>query len=377
MSTSKKSARGALDAVGLATRSAGALGVRGPMAGLLAGTGKFKVPGAGIGTSGTFAAIARQQRMFARFGAATGIDGTMATMRKADGGAGAIAASPAPRLPTGTVSLITQLAGDKSFIDTLARGSLTAQAVGLRQAMIGSGAINSIGTVSAIAAAGTFDIPAISRARHHMGAVGLQNLAVGAAWASASSILDTKAFKALHGAPSVVDTIAGQVAKDFLNLGGPNNKVTTLLSQQRALIDNQTLRTLAANAQALNGLPLPTVDLLREAVAHIPATSGPPLRDDVLIDNPAAVTDWLSSIVDRIVHAAGWTERDLKEDAVVAYVYTLAALLMLAFLLYHPVLATVCGYLGVGGAHQTGHTVSKMTRKLYRAHISARPEDSR
>lgn len=347
----------------------------------VAGLGRATLGAAGFGNvSGTFGVRAASSTR-----GIVDLVGTSSALRLATRASRAYE-SPGFAKVAGTTRLLERLTAGVTFDDRFAKAGLSAANVlkgnsgvraggavtaldGLRSRAFVGGNIGLIGELAAtkVLASKALATPSLVSLTKTANVAGFTNSA-GLRFGTSGSV--AKLGLAARG--SVADSIARSVTSDFLRLGGAHTEVTAVLARQRALVDTSRLRVIATQAQAFGGVQSPMTDLFRDTLARIPATEGPPLDRGVLVDDQATVTDWVRGLVEYLIDAAGLTERDLQEDVVVATVYSMAALLMLAFLLHHPTVALIFGLVGGPAAHPTGVVVSKMTRKVYR-HLNATP----
>lgn len=107
------------------------------------------------------------------------------------------------------------------------------------------------------------------------------------------------------------------------------------------------------------------VDRLFDEIARRAATSDPPpLADDGLVDDPAAM-HWFAALHQQVMQVSGLSERDLTEDALAGYVYALTLSIAVVLLLQYPLLLGLQAVAGVG-AHHSGVALSRSTRHTYR-----------
>jgi hypothetical protein len=86
----------------------------------------------------------------------------------------------------------------------------------------------------------------------------------------------------------------------------------------------------------------------------------------LLTDDGRAVETWVSALVVWVTERSGIGERDLAEDAAVAYIYLLVSAVLVALLLQLPIPAVVAGLLGIG-AHGPAKVAARLSRSAYRA----------
>ena len=117
----------------------------------------------------------------------------------------------------------------------------------------------------------------------------------------------------------------------------------------------------SARAAGLSGISVDAT--LRVVAGPLAREPIPTLPDGLLTDNLDDVQSWVSQVMAAILQASGLSERDLLEDAVAGWVYTMTFCMVLALLVQFPFMATIAGLTGALPAHGTARVASKLARR--------------
>jgi hypothetical protein len=185
-------------------------------------------------------------------------------------------------------------------------------------------------------------------------------------------------FTAMHVLPLLDTQVAAKVALTSsaaiansvtVNVLGFDTKFASAqqiaaIANQAALIDLSGVRAIVDQARAFDSAAL-RADRIIEAVARRATYVTPPTLDaNGLLVDAATASRWVSDLVTQVLTVTGLSERDLKEEAVAAYVYLLVAAVVFAMLLNLPLFAALGGMLGFA-AHPPAKVAFKLSRSAY------------
>lgn len=117
----------------------------------------------------------------------------------------------------------------------------------------------------------------------------------------------------------------------------------------------------SARAAGLSGISVGAT--LRAAAGPLAREPIPTLRDGLLTDDLDDVQSWVSQVMAAILQASGLSERDLLENAIAGWIYTMTFCMVLALLVQFPFMATIAGLTGALPAHGTARVASKLARR--------------